>query len=97
MRNLFLMLLAANILFFAWQHWVYEPDAGVTIVESSEMGERIGLVSDDAEEAPQTDAVAVDNEPDREPAAPLRAEVGRACLSVGPFSKVDDANNAMAD
>ncbi|MFK8052151.1 MAG: hypothetical protein AB8F65_04195 [Woeseiaceae bacterium] len=95
MRNLFLMLLFANILFFAWQHWVHEPDAGVTIVERAELGDPIALAGREVSETPQTDTVAVDTAPEA-PAKTLSSAVGRACISVGPFPKVDTANDELA-
>lgn len=95
MRNLFLMLLTANVLFFAWQHFVYQPDAGVTLVDTDDLGERVPLVSDDAAGTPQSDVVAVDTMPEQ-PAKTLPAAIGRACISVGPFSKVDEADSELA-
>lgn len=96
MRNLFLMLLTANILFFAWQHWVYQPDVGVTIVDKAELGEPIQLAEQESiDETPQTDMVAVDTAPEI-PVKELSAAVGRACMSVGPFTKVATANDELA-
>ncbi|MEL7297217.1 MAG: SPOR domain-containing protein [Pseudomonadota bacterium] len=97
MRNLFLMLLAANLLFFGWKHWVYQPDAGVTVVDPNTLGERIPVANGEREDAaPVEDVVAVDTTPEPEPeVTALPATVGRACMTIGPFDKVGDANSAQ--
>jgi hypothetical protein len=44
MRNLVLLLLLANIVFFAWNHWVAEPPSGGAIhFRQSELGPRLEL------------------------------------------------------
>lgn len=82
MRNLVLLLLLANIVFFAWNHWVAEPPAnGATQFRESELGPRLELVEEpsgepvgeagdelqpSAEEPSQGDAAQADEAPDTE-------------------------------
>jgi hypothetical protein len=47
MKNLVLLLLLANLVFFAWNHWVAEPPAnGATQFRQSELGPKLDLVEE---------------------------------------------------
>ncbi|MEM7612307.1 MAG: hypothetical protein AAF270_11540 [Pseudomonadota bacterium] len=92
MRNLFFVLIVANVLYFAWQNWVRDgQQEGVVVVDRESLGEPLPVVRDDAPRDTQTqDIAAVDNEPARVAKAVI-ATLGRTCLSVGPFTEVDEA------
>ncbi len=91
MRNLFFMLVIANVLFFGWQFWVREPEpVGVTIIDPEEIGERVELIGDAVPELPVVPTAALDSVPDA-PAKAVVASIGRICVSIGPFTEVEDA------
>ncbi|MGH8195609.1 MAG: SPOR domain-containing protein [Woeseiaceae bacterium] len=88
MRNLLLLLLLANILYFIWGI-VREkpPDAGVVIVNESELGPPLEL--GDPESA---GAMSASSQP-----SVLAAAVGRSCVSIGPFTNSADAERVLQD
>ena len=88
MRNLLLLLVLANVLYFLWGRFVEEPEkTGVVVVRESQLGPALSLAS-----AGTTDPalLGAGNSSD------LAAVVGRSCVSVGPFKSSDDANDAAA-
>ena len=104
MRNLFFMLVVANVLFFGWQYWVREPEPpGVTVVDPRRIGDTVALIRDDAPDT--SDVEAADDTDDAAPvpandapplareaaAKPVTASIGRTCVSVGPFTEVSEA------
>ena len=92
MRNLLLLLLLANILYFLWGLFVEdEPQPGVAIVEESELGPPLAVTADrSAETVASVGAVLGSGEP-----SDLEALVGRACVTVGPFRANTDAESAQ--
>jgi hypothetical protein len=94
MRNIFLALLLANILYFLWGQFVDEPKvAGVIVVNEAELGPP--LVVEDASNvlaATSVGAVLGSGKP-----SDLAAVVGRACVSIGPFKKDTNASEALAE
>jgi len=91
MRNLLLILLLANILYFVWGVFAGgETEPGVAVVSESELGPPMKVVTNpDDEIATSVGAVLGSGEP-----SALVAVVGRSCASVGPFKLNSDAEEA---
>ena len=92
MKNLLLILLLANILYFMWGMFVEEEtQPGVAIVDESELGPALTVnkASDD-ESVASVGAVLGSGEP-----SDLAAVVGRACVTLGPFREPGDADVAV--
>lgn len=94
MRNLLLLLLLANVLYYLWGR--YNPpteEIGVAIVNESDLGPPLQLA----------DATVPDNasDDDRETStsrpSELEVQVGRSCVSIGPFRETGEAEGALAD
>jgi hypothetical protein len=92
MKNLLLLLLLANILYFLWGRFANEsPQPGVAIVEESDLGPPLDARADRSEEAvASVGAVLGSGEP-----SDLEAVVGRSCVTVGPFRASADADAAQ--
>ena len=94
MRNLLLLLLLANILYFVWgmlSDGGSEP--GVAIVDESALGPRLAATANrDAGTAASVGAVLGSGEP-----SDLAALVGRTCVTVGPFRATEDAERAKME
>lgn len=94
MRNLLLLLLLANILYYMWGRFVDDPDeTGVVVVSESELGPPLnvsGMVV--AEAATSVGAVLGSGKP-----SDLAALVGRSCVTIGPFKSNTDADGALAE
>lgn len=92
MRNLLLLLLLANILYFLWG-WFSEdpPQPGVAVVDESDLGPPLAVTVDrSAETIASVGAVLGSGEP-----SDLEALVGRSCVTVGPFRAADDSDAAQ--
>jgi hypothetical protein len=94
MRNLVLLLLLANILFFLYERFVEEPpETGVVTVNESELGPRLEVSKVPvAQAATSIGAVLGSGRP-----YDLAAVVGRSCVSIGPFTDSNEANGSLAD
>ena len=94
MKNLLLLLLLANILYFMWGRFVEEPDqTGIVVVDEADLGPSLEVSSIDvAEAASSVGAVLGSGRPSE-----LAAVVGRSCATIGPFKTNAEANGAMAD
>lgn len=94
MRNLLLILLLANILYFLWTRFVEEPpETGVVTVRESELGPTLEVSKVAvAEAATSIGAVLGSGRP-----SDLAAVVGRSCVSIGPFKTNTEADGALAD
>jgi hypothetical protein len=94
MKNLFLLLLLANILYFMWSRFVSEPpETGVAVVNESELGPPLDISSAAVPEAATSiGAVLGSGRP-----SDLAAVVGRSCVTIGPFKSNVDADGALAD
>ncbi|MDJ0814100.1 MAG: SPOR domain-containing protein [Woeseiaceae bacterium] len=94
MRNLLLLLLLANILYFVWGMWANKGgEPGVAIVTESELGPPLAATANrDAEAAASVGAVLGSGEP-----SDLEALVGRSCVTVGPFRASEDAERASME
>jgi len=92
MKNLLLLLLLANILYFIWGMVAPEsPEPGVVVVNESDLGPPLAVAMDrEAEAAASVGAVLGSGEP-----SVLEAVVGRSCVTVGPFKAASDADVAL--
>lgn len=94
MRNLLLVLVLANVLYFLWGEFVESPaEQGVVVVRESDLGPPLE-VSDalQAEAAMSVGAVLGSGKP-----SDLAAVVGRSCVTIGPFKSSGDADAALND
>ena len=92
MKNLLLLLLLANVLYFLWG-WFAEqpPQPGVAIVDESDLGPPLEATADrSAEAVASVGAVLGSGEP-----SDLEAVMGRSCVTVGPFRESADAETAQ--
>lgn len=94
MKNLLMLLVLANVLYFMWGRFVEEPEqTGIIVVRESELGPPLNVTrSSVAEAATSVGAVLGSGKP-----SDLAAVVGRSCVSIGPFRTEADANAALAD
>jgi hypothetical protein len=94
MRNLLLLLLLANILYFLWGSFVRDNgEPGVAIVSESELGPPLAVTENaETEEVASVGEVLDSGEP-----SALRAVVGRSCVSIGPFRANTDADTALTE
>ncbi len=92
MKNLLLLLLLANILYFIWGMVAPEsPEPGVVVVNESDLGPPLAVAMDrEAEAAASVGAVLGSGEP-----SVLEAVVGRSCVTVGPFKAAAIADVAL--
>jgi len=92
MKNLLLLLVLANILYFVWGWFVEEPpQPGVALVDESELGPALAVTADrSAEAVASVGAVLGSGEP-----SDLEAVVGRSCVTIGPFRASEDADSAQ--
>jgi hypothetical protein len=94
MKNLLLLLLLANILYFIWGLFVDEPpEVGVAISNESDLGPPLEISRTKiAEAATSVGAVLGSGKP-----SDLAAVVGRSCVTLGPFTTTTLASGAMAE
>ena len=94
MRNLLLLLLLANILYFLWGTFVKKTDeAGIAVVNEADLGPPLEVApSLDVEVAASVGAVLGSGEP-----SDLAAVVGRSCVTIGPFRDNSDADTALTE
>jgi hypothetical protein len=92
MRNLLLLLVLANILYFIWEMVIEEPpETGVAIVEVSQLGPPLQL-SRTAQPATSVGAMLGSSGQ-----MDMAAVVGRSCVSIGPFTNGPDAQRVFQD
>ena len=91
MKNLLLLLLLANILYFMWGVFTEKPEEpGTAIVMESELGPPLDVTAGrDSEAVASVGAVLGSGEP-----SDLEAVVGRSCVTIGPFKVKTDADSA---
>lgn len=94
MRNLLLLLLLANILYFVWGTFGEESeDAGIAIVDEADLGPPLDIApSLDVEVSADFGAVVGSGEPSY-----LEATVGRSCVTIGSFRDSNDADTALTE
>ena len=92
MKNLLLLLVLANILYFLWGWFVEDaPQPGVATVDESDLGPALEVSADrSAEAVASIGAVLGSGEP-----SDLEAVVGRSCVTIGPFRASEDADSAQ--
>ena len=92
MKNLLLLLILANILYFIWELFIEEPpETGVAIVDESALGPPLEVSSKAiAEAATSVGAVLGSGKP-----SDLVALVGRSCVTIGPFKINAEADGAL--
>jgi hypothetical protein len=90
MRNLLLLLVLANVLYFLWDRFVAEPDqSGVAVVDESELGPPLAI-SKTAEASASVGAVLGSGQQ-----SDLAAVVGRSCVSIF-FKTNSEADSAIS-
>ena len=94
MRNLLLLLLLANILYWMWGRFVVEPaETGTVVVDETKLGPPLKLKRTPvAEAAASVGAVLGTGKP-----SDLAAVVGRSCVSIGPLKTSADADAALTE
>jgi len=94
MKNILMLLVVANILYFLWERFVPQhEETGVVVVEESELGPALNVSrSTVAEAAASVGAVLGSGKP-----SDLAAVVGRSCVSIGPFKTNAEAAGALAE
>lgn len=94
MKNLLLIFLLANILFYMWTSFQEDdPQTGVAIVEEEDLGPPLEVIADrDSDSVASVGAVLGSGE-----SVAIEAVVGRTCVSVGPNSLIDDADTVMLE
>lgn len=92
MKNLLLILLLANILYFLWG-WVAddEPASGVAIVDERDLGPPLIVKERDGPDSLASVGAVLGSE---EPTT-LAAVVGRSCVTIGPLRGRSDADAAQ--
>lgn len=91
MKNLLLLLVLANILYFVWGMFTEpELEPGVVIVEERDLGPPLDVTAgQDGDNVASVGAVLGSGEPSN-----LEAVVGRSCVTIGPFKVPADADTA---
>lgn len=91
MKNILLILLLANILYFMWGVFTEEESQpGVAVVEESDLGPPLDVTTaQDSDTVASVGAVLGSGEP-----SALEAVVGRSCVTIGPFKENEDADSA---
>jgi len=93
MKNLLLLLILANILYFVWGFLTEAPpETGIAVVDESQLGPPLE-VSSTAVAGAATSVGAVLGSGK---ASDLAAVVGRSCVTIGPFKTNAEADGAFA-
>ena len=94
MKNLLLLLVLANILYFMWGMFTTEePQPGVAVVEESDLGPQMQVTAgQDSNAVTSVGAVLGSGQP-----SDLEAVVGRSCVTIGPFKVSGDADSAVLE
>lgn len=92
MKNLLLILLLANVLYFVWGMVAEDAsEPGIVVVSESDLGPPLDVSTHrNAEAAASVGAVLGSGVP-----SDLAAVVGRSCVTVGPFKASADADTAL--
>lgn len=92
MKNLLLLLILSNVLYFMWGMFAtQDPQPGVAVVDESDLGPPLEVQAGIAgDSVASVGAVLGSGEP-----ADLEAVVGRPCVTIGPFKVVADADSAV--
>lgn len=91
MKNLLLLLLLANILYFLWGLFHQDqPESGIAIIREADLGPTMDVTA----RRDSVDVASVGAALGAGTASDLRAVVGRSCVTIGPFKERDDADSA---
>lgn len=91
MKNLLLLLLLANILYFMWGLYQQEePKAGVAIINEAELGPPMNVTAN----RNRDDVASVGAVLGSGSTTDLKAVIGRSCVTIGPFKVRNDADTA---
>jgi len=94
MKNLLLLLLLANILYFLWGLYdSQDPQPGTAIINEADLGPLLDLASRPGGDT--TARVGAALGPGR--AANLDAAFGPSCVTIGPFKTQEDAYSVLLD
>ena len=94
MKNLLLLLVLANVLYFLWGLYQQEPDSpGVVVIDEGELGPPLEVAANpDRESFTSVGANLGAGQP-----SDLEAVVGRSCVTIGPFKEEADASVAILE
>lgn len=94
MKNLLLLLILANVLYFMWGMFTTEEaEPGVALVEEAALGPPLQVTAgQDSDAIASVGAVLGSGEP-----SALEAVVGRSCVTIGPFTVGSDADSAALE
>jgi hypothetical protein len=94
MKNLLLLLILANVLYFLWGMFARdEAEPGVAIVKESDLGPPLEVTTGrDGDTIASVGSVLGSGEP-----SALEAVVGRSCVTIGPFKVSSDADTAVLE
>ncbi len=94
MKNLLLLLILANVLYFMWGMLTTEDvEPGVALVEETALGPPLEVTAgQDNDSIASVGAVLGSGEP-----SDLEAVVGRSCVTIGPFTVGSDADSAALE
>jgi hypothetical protein len=94
MKNLLLLLVLANVLYFMWSRFTTEdPQPGVAVVDESDLGPPLQVtLGQGSDTVASAGAVLGLGEP-----SDLEAVVGRSCVTIGPFKVSGDADSAALE
>ena len=97
MRNLFLLLLVANLLFFGWRYFVDRPEVpGIERIALNEVTVEQVVPAPGVPDAPDEGADVAPPGGEDAVAAAVATPVGPQCVSIGPFRDVADADTESA-
>ena len=93
MKNLLLLLILANILYFMWGMFATEdPRPGVAVVAESDLGPPLDVKAGAIDDTVTGGAVLGSDQ-----LSDLEAVVGRSCVTIGPFKAPGDADTAVLE
>jgi hypothetical protein len=94
MKNLLLILILANVLYFMWGMFATEDTKpGIAVVQEADLGPALEVTAgQDNESITSVGAVLGSGEP-----SDLEAVVGRSCVTIGPLKHADDADSAVLE
>lgn len=94
MKNLLLLLILANVLYFMWSMFAAEDSQpGVAVVAESDLGPPLQVsMGQGSNTVASVGAVLGSGE-----ASDLEAVVGRSCVTIGPFKVSGDADSAVLE
>lgn len=93
MKNLLLLLLLVNLLFFLWAMFD-EPtlQPGVVVIDEADFGPPLDIAGADTANVASVGAILGSGD-----APDLEAVVGRSCVSIGPFTDEEESASIEAD